>query len=197
MSNPTRIKDVDVIREWYTDERGRMKLNDRQEAKLERMVFIYDKVVKKAMATHKVIKLTAKFYEISDRQAFNDLRDAKELFGGLAEVKKEAMRHIVYEYALKAYNIALNAKDIKGLNASIRNMAKIWALDKQDPDLPDFSKLKQNLYPVILDDPVRDMFMKLAANGVIDLTKFMQNVAAQSDVIEIEGKSVDSDQSGD
>ena len=186
---PTRIRDSEIIRQWYTDERDRIKLNERQEIKLERMLFIYDKLVKDAMGSTNLAKFVSKKFSITSRQAYIDINDAKELFGDLSRVKKDAFRNVVYEYALQTFRKAKERNDIKGMNAATNNMIKVWALDKEDPELPDFDKLKQSLYPVILDDPIREMLLQIVSdNGSIDLTKFINNIATQADVIEIESK---------
>jgi hypothetical protein len=192
-----KLTDIEALRQYYADKRGRIELTEHQEAVRQRVVTAHSLLLE-ARPKQEVCGTLMQRFDISDRQAYTDIKNAYKLFGEVNRSEKEGLRHIVQELALETFRKAKEMNDLTGMNKALSNIIKLGGLDREDPDLPDFEKLKQAIYPIILDDPVRDIFMKLIdQQGSIDLTKFMSHVAQQAEPAEYTDVSDQPDQAGD
>lgn len=200
MSNViTRNKptDLEAIEAYYLDERGHIELTKHQDQVRRRLLVAHSLYLEAAPRKDIKSKLM-KRYSISAEQAYRDIRHAIRLFGEVNKSEKEGERHMLKELALETFREARKQHDLKQMNAAISNLIKLGGHDREDPDAPDWEKLKAGLYPIILDDPIRELFTKLIEqNGSIDLTKFMQNVAATSEDTEYIDISEEADPEGD
>jgi len=188
---------MDAIRRFYLDDRGRVELTEHQEHVRQRWLTAHAMLLE-ARAKKEITAILMARYEITDVQAYRDIRSATQLFGQVNRSEKEGLRHIAQEMAMETFRLARDEKDLAGMNKALANVIKLGGLDREDPDLPDFDKLKQGLYPIILDDPVREMLLQLInKEGSIDLTKFMQNAAEQAEPADYEDITDQSDQAGD
>lgn len=126
------------------------------------------------------VPLLVKQFNISETTAYRDISSSIRLFGNILRSDKEGHRYIVYEYAIKTYQLAAKNGDYKAMAQSVNNMIKLLGLDKENLDLPDFTKLKQGVYPVILDDPIRELLMTmLISPGKTDLTDLINQLGTQ------------------
>ena len=87
-------------------------------------------------------------FNIHESQAYRDIQAAKLLYGDARRSTKEAERYIASENSKKQYNYAMDmfrsTKKISWYYAAMEQQklhAKINVLDKDDPDLPDPSKI--------------------------------------------------------
>lgn len=118
-----------------------------------------------------VATLLAKQHDISQSQALRDVGDAIAIYGDMQRSSKEAMRYLTAEMAQKTFQLAAKNGDMAAMNKAIANIIKIHGLDRDDPELPDFSKL-QNLIVQVIDDRSEGILEAYAKHeGVIDLTK--------------------------
>ena len=95
-------------------------------------------VVKQLMAT----------FDISEAQAYVDIAASKRLFGDARKASKEAERYLASENAkqlfAKAWAMFMATKKYQWFGAAVSQQkihAKVNGLDKDDPDLPDPSKI--------------------------------------------------------
>lgn len=103
----------------------------------------------------------------SRRSAYYDLRSAVELFGDVVKTKKEASRYILYEMAMKNYQLAASAAppDIDQMNKALANLVKITGVDKDEFDLPDPSKIQPPVMVLQLSpDFVNSIYAKVIDN---------------------------------
>jgi hypothetical protein len=108
-------------------------------------------------------------FEISEAQAYRDVKNATELFGDVTSSDKQAYRHILFEFAMKIFQLAATKSDLSEMNKSLNTMVKIRGLDRDDPDLPDFSLLQNNIYNINLEQNQLTMLQNIIKSGVIDV----------------------------
>ncbi|MCK9399633.1 MAG: hypothetical protein M0Q51_06515 [Bacteroidales bacterium] len=107
--------------------------------------FMLDKGLK---SDRDVAKLLVSIYGITERRAYSDIASAKRLFGDTNRSSKEAERYLASENAKelyqKAWTMFLATKKYHWFVAAVFQQkihAKVNGLDKDDPDLPDPSKI--------------------------------------------------------
>lgn len=94
-------------------------------------------------------------FKISEGQAYRDFKEALRLFGDVMKTEKEGLRQVVYEYAIKTFQLAAKNGDYKAMNQAVNNMMKLQGLDREDPDLPDFAKMKPALNIIMIPDSIK------------------------------------------
>lgn len=122
-------------------------------------------------------------------QAYRDIRSAIDLFGDVVKIKKETSRYILYELAMKNYQLAASKTDVEQMNKALANLIKITGVDRDDFDLPDPSKIQppvqilsiqqnfiQGPYFKHADKSVQEGLLKLQAQiqEVIDKNPFKE-----------------------
>lgn len=124
------------------------------------------------------IPLLISQFKISEAQAYRDIRNAIQLFGDVISSSKEGHRYVIYEYAVKTFQLAAKNGDHKAMSQAVSNMIKLLGLDRDDPDIPEFEKLKPNVYPIVLDQQLEDTLKQLLSNpGSVNLSKLMSKDA--------------------
>lgn len=95
-----------------------------------------------------VSKKLMDIFHISQRQAYADIASAKRLYGDIRKSSKEAERYFASENAKenyeKAWSMFLATKKYQWYIAAVLQQkihAKVNGLEKDDPDLPDPSKI--------------------------------------------------------
>ena len=174
----TAIKDYYLSGETVT-------LTPAQEAVRDRMSFAYATLGKYKSITQ-VKDLLVREKGVSEAQAYRDINASINLFGDILKSSKEGHRYIVYEYAQKAFRIALDKEDVKGMNAAVANMTKLMGLDKIDPDMPDFGKLKQSVYALVLAPESQKQIDGLisTAQGSLDLSTLIKPSISDAEILE-------------
>lgn len=79
---------------------------------------------------------------VSKSQAYLDWYDMEHVMGSIERVKKEYLRALYTEWCHEMHAEARAAGDIKTALKAVDVSAKYNMLDKEDPNLPDYSKLK-------------------------------------------------------
>jgi hypothetical protein len=181
---------LDAIRAYYTSDLD-IELTEKQKEIHERLLFTYAQIMRNKPSTF-IQKLVAKKYNLTPRHALNIYKDAINLFGDVTRAEKEGIRHITYEMQMKIYRKAIAKGDLKEANSAVSNIIKLQGLDREDPDLPDFEKLKGGVYPIVLDNPIRDALLSLVnGHGSLDLTQLIRNIGANAETVEIEEEESD------
>ncbi|MCB0597756.1 MAG: hypothetical protein KDD28_27000 [Phaeodactylibacter sp.] len=157
---------MDAIRDFYLDKRGRVRLTSKQEEIRQRLVAAHSLLCRFHSPT-RAIKKHQKRWELSDVQAWRDIRHAITLFGDVQKAEKEGIRYIIYEFAVETFRMAKKEKDFNAMARAVDTMSKIMGLDKESPDLPDFEKLKPAMIVVGLpEDQVKRLDTMLNTGAV-------------------------------
>lgn len=116
-----------------------------------------------------VVNVLKQRFQISEAQAYRDIRDSADIFGDVITTNKEAYRHILFEFAMKVFQLSATKNDLAEMNRSLITMMKLRGLDKDDPDIPDFAALQSNTYNIVLESSQQQQLSNFLAKGVVNI----------------------------
>lgn len=117
--------------------------------------------------------ILTKKHGVNPTTAWRWIKDAIRLFGDINKARKEGYREIVWSYQMEVFQLAKEDGDLEAMNRAIANMIKIRGLDKEDPDIPDFSKLEGHEYKIQLDKAVKQTLLKAIEKGAVNFDEVM------------------------
>lgn len=162
----------DKIFAYYLDSES-VKLTDKEEVIHQRWIACFSLLIQ-YHSPMQVVNVMKQRFGISDAQAYRDLRDSADIFGDVTATSKNAYRHILFEFAMKVFQLAATKNDLGEMNKSLITMVKLKGLDKEDPDLPDFSLLQNNNYEIKLEPSQQEQLMKMLSKGVINVDDLLK-----------------------
>lgn len=128
---------------------------------------------------------------VSLAQAYLDVKNAQILYGNVMESDKKGKQAILYEYAHKYYQRAIQAKDLKAQAKALELMSKFGGLD--EVDLADFNPEKLENVEIKFAIPKElYKYLKMGEHEGVDDS----NLSAPID-IEFENVEEDEEQSED
>lgn len=127
----------------------------------------------------KIVKLLQMIHPVSERQAYNYINETEYVFGKVGGVDKDYERQFLLTVALKNISLALKKKDNKAINSAIITYHMVAGLDKDDSNMPDFSKLEQHIYNITLPESQEKFLKKLLESGTVDLAEIIPSEAIQ------------------
>lgn len=134
-----------------------------------------------------VALLMKRYPGLSRPTAYRDCANALQLFGDIVGSSKEGLRHLAIEMVRDGAAIARATNDAKGLIRAGLAIERIGGINKNDPDLPDFSKLEPHQYVLGLPPTLVKMLEEMGKTGRIDLTQVVDNMANfAEDAVEVE-----------
>lgn len=86
--------------------------------------------------------LMCRLFGITEPTAYQDFRDAKYIFGEMGKSEKDGERAVMISKIIRAQHRAERAGDEKTYSKYIDLEMKIRALDRDDPEMPDFESLQ-------------------------------------------------------
>lgn len=130
---------LDRIKAAYLDEAAEGKLTADERARKEQLEAAHGLLVN-YHSLEQAVPLLQGRYSISKATAYRRCTEAIRLFGDVTRSYKDGIRHILYEYAMKVFQLAAGRKnelkvpdpDLKAMNTAIKNMAMLKGLDKED-----------------------------------------------------------------
>ncbi len=130
----------DRIREYYRSDRTNLSPDD--EVIRQRWSACFIQLNDEMNSDRDVVVFMMKQFEISEGQAYKDIRNCRRLFGDVRTYTKEAMRYHVTQWAIELLKLARLRKDLRGMEKALERITKAYNLDKEDPDLPDPSRFQ-------------------------------------------------------
>jgi hypothetical protein len=109
---------------------------------LERWEAAHALVLAEKETDHNVVKMLMKRFSISNVCAYNDIRNSKHFFGDVRSSNKEGLRYIVTQWSIDLLRMARIAHDLNAMAGALTVITKANNLDKDDRDIPDFSKIQ-------------------------------------------------------
>lgn len=175
-------KDLDRIEKFYLAEASLSPKELEQCARYEQVFAIYCHVKNKKQTISKYMAiLKSKGIEISISTAYRDLDAAENLFAPIRQYNKDFLRMVLIESAVK--DLKRLEKELAKTKDSDKMMqllmvkdrvekriSDVSGLQKEDPNLPDFSQLQPHQFHIDLPVQMRSMMNKLLQQGVMDLT---------------------------
>ncbi|MBJ6109443.1 hypothetical protein JAO73_10490 [Hymenobacter sp. BT523] len=136
---PSTETALDRIKASYLNEGAEAKLTADEKRRKEELEGAHGLLVN-YHSLEQAVPLLMGRYSISKATAYRRCTEAMRLFGDVTRSYKDGIRHILYEYAMKVFQLAAGRKnefkqpdpDLKAMNAAIKNMAMLKGLDKED-----------------------------------------------------------------
>ena len=146
----------DRIFAWYVDENS-IQLTEAETERKDRWEKCWY-ILCNNRSLQQTVNIVQRLYrgKVSRATVYNDVKFATKLFGEIAKPSKDAQRFILTEYSQRIYQIAMkkDPPDLDQANKAIANMVKLGALDKDDPDMPDFNKIQQHIFNFTLPEEI-------------------------------------------
>ena len=133
---------LDRIRACYDPEVGaeaELRLSAEERQRKEEMEAAHSLLIN-YHSLEDAVKVLQPRYRLSRATAYRRCTETMRIFGDVTKTYKDAVRHILYEYSMKVFQLAVSAKndlgqprpDLKAMNTAIKNMAMLKGLDKED-----------------------------------------------------------------
>lgn len=192
-------KTYDRIRDWMlydgpAERPSAPKLWDEDKVVYERLVQLRTLLFQKAYGYHDAMGVMMRTYGISEATYNRDYRGLIFIFGDLEAEGKEFERMRYKEIQQKILQQCLSVKDWKGANTAMGNLIRLGGHDREDADPIDPERLNPGLYALMLDAEVRDFLLdSLASRGSLDVSKLMDGLAEDAQVVENEKEDGEED----
>lgn len=138
---PKPLTDIDQLLAYYFDKSDRSQLDERLREKLGKLEFAQD-LFREWGDKSKVVKLVMAKYQVQKSQAYQLVQEAQQLFAITNRNEKEFVRALLHDWSLKLLSKCVSQNKLKEAAAIIAQMVKIHGLDRDDPEVPDFSQLQ-------------------------------------------------------
>ncbi len=138
---------LDRLYDSYLDEEAEDSLSETDKKKRSIIEAAWSLLVNYHSFEQSLPLLMSRF-EISRATAYRMLNNATKLFGDVTQTNKQGLRHILYEYSMKVFQLAATQKppDLKQMNTAIKNMAMLKGLHADDTSAFDAELLQAHTY---------------------------------------------------
>jgi len=166
------------------------KLSEEETNILHRWETAHSLFVSKNETDANAARILMKMYNISNFTAYKDIRNAKMLFGDVNKASTEGLRYIVSQWCVDMYRMAYIAKDFDAMSNALGKLIKANCLDRQDPNLPDITKIQPPVQVLSLSlDFVNSPYFKMLApkvqEEVIKLKAKVQTMLDRSPITDV------------
>jgi len=137
---------IERIQAWYEQgEPNTIVLTDWEIKKKDRMKNVFMLLTRDR--DHRfIVKYLCRLHGITEPTAYQDIKDARLLFGNIEKTSKQADRVIMLSKIRRAARLAWKDKDLKAYQKFLDMEVKVLGLDRDEPEMPDFEALKANTY---------------------------------------------------
>lgn len=138
---------LDRLYDSYLDEEGEASLSESDRVKRDQIEAAWSLLVNYHSFEQSVPLLMSRF-DLSRATAYRMLNNATKLFGDVTQTSKQGLRHILYEYSMKVFQLAASQRppDLKQMNTAIKNMAMLKGLHADDTSAFDAELLQAHTY---------------------------------------------------
>ncbi|WP_066621127.1 hypothetical protein [Rufibacter roseus] len=138
---------IDRIYFSYLEEDGEEKLSDKDKELRDQLEAAWGLLVQYHSFEQAVPLLVSRF-KFSRATAYRVLNQCTQLFGDVTQVSKQGLRHILYEYSMKVFQLAATQRppDLAAMNRAIKNMAMLKGLDQNDVNGYDAELMEAHTY---------------------------------------------------
>jgi hypothetical protein len=133
----------DRVWAYFLEPEHKVKLSKQEKEKIGRIEAAFILLRKHTMLD--AAKIMTKGMKISRSTAYEDLRIAIRIYGDMTKASKEGRRMLLYEKAERVYHKAEEKGDLASMNKAVANMNKIAGFENEDPDLPDWEVVFNNI----------------------------------------------------
>jgi hypothetical protein len=137
---------VERIQAWYEQgEPNTVVLTEWEIKKKDRLKAVFMLLTRDRDARF-IVKYLMRQFGITEPTCYQDIKDARLLFGNIEKTSKQADRVIMLSKIRRAARKAWKDKDLKAYQKFLDMEVKVLGLDRDEPDMPDFEALKANTY---------------------------------------------------
>lgn len=101
-------------------------------------------------------------------QAYIDIRNSEHLYGNVLKADKEGNRAILFEYAHKFYQRAIQQKDLKAQAKGLELMSEFGGINDMDNIEFNPEKLENKEIKIVLPKQMLEVLKGLVGKGVVD-----------------------------
>jgi len=128
-----------------------------------------------------IVSILMKRFDISQAQAYEDIRNATFLFGKVTPLDKEGLRSMMTEWSIDLLRMAKQTKNLKAYEKALERLTKVNNLDKEDAEMPDMTKIQPpiQLITVAFDFIGSKYFSKIDTTTQKKILEMYQNFMKQ------------------
>lgn len=160
----------EVIQDYFGGKVSEEELSNEQETYLKMVQLAYGQMMEVKSRKY-IVNCLKETYLISQSYAYKIIREAQVIFSDVYKINKDINRHIAIEMAKQTYRMAKKKGNTYDMGRAAMAFIKAAGLDKEDADLPDFSKLQASLLVAVLPDGLEESIANILKGGVVDLNK--------------------------
>ncbi|MEI7982348.1 MAG: hypothetical protein WCI71_11895 [Bacteroidota bacterium] len=131
---------LERIKLYYLSDNTQLSEHDEQVR--QRWEAAYSMLINQNGIEREVVKMLMKLHNLSEMQAYRDVYNCTRCFGPVRGMDRQALRHMVTQWAIESYRKALVKNDFKAMDKALERIIKANNLDKEDMELPDPSKIQ-------------------------------------------------------
>jgi hypothetical protein len=126
----------------------------------------------KGLSREQTAKKLVEDFGVAIETARRNVVSTINIFGLNNRAEKEGMRMIVYEMITKTFQLAAKKEDLKAMQACQNKIMKLFGLDRDDPDAPNFEAMEPGNYIIVLPEKQRKSLEQMIQNpGTINLNQ--------------------------
>lgn len=133
---------------------------------------------------HEIANSIKRLHEISQSQAYQDIANAKKLFGITNKSDRDLNRQMAEQMALETYQFAKEKRNTKDMVAANKSFIEAGGLKDDQSDIIDFSKIEPSIYVVMIDPRTEKLMERLFSKPTINLSELMDQAAEDIDYVE-------------
>ena len=140
MKSLARETTLERVRMYYLSDN--VQLTAHEETVRQRWESAYSMLINQRGIEREAVKMQMKQHNISEVQAYRDVHDCTRCFGPVRGRDKQALRHMITEWAIEVMRKAEVRNDFKTVDRMLERIIKANNLDKEEMDLPDPDKIQ-------------------------------------------------------
>lgn len=181
-------KSLEQLKQHFEDPDS-FALDEHTKDYLDKLIVIDDLIKSGKYRQATIANMVTQRFSVTNTTAYRLIYEAKDLFGGNTKRHKDYYRQL-YAEALEGFaQLAKTKNDYKTAAICIKYASEVRGLDKEDADLPDFTKLQQNTIELKLNAEVIKTLELLLQRGAIDLNQ----IRAEYDVVDVKHTEIKND----
>lgn len=192
MAMGKEYQEADLIIKFLTDPDEENQLPDHLKRKLNILKEVHGYRLR-YKRKNDIVKLLQSLYDdINEQRAYYLIRECEYVFGAVNNISKDYERQFILECSRRNIKLAMKSGNSKQITSALQAHYEFCGLNKENIDLPDFSKLEQHNYIISMPDHFLKTIQSLINTGVINLNDLLP---PQQMPIDISAKDITNDES--
>lgn len=164
----------DKIQEyWLTG--GKIELTPKQDEINKRWKTAFTLMENEGYLDKDVRKALVAYYNISEMQAYRDIKNAKLMFGNVTSIDMTIERYFALQSAKELLRTSKATNDLKSWGYAIKLIMEIAGFDSETMDAELYKKMQQHEIFINISDRDKQLLEQIAASGTFNFTKIMND----------------------